>query len=216
MGRGLSIWGVLALLPCLLVTANAAEIRGTVTSGAAKSKPPARYIVHGGEQAPEPAGVTLVAVALEALDSSRKPTPPDTPLVMAQENTAFVPNLLVVPVGGEVTFPNHDAIFHNVFSYSPPQSFDLGRYPQGQTRTVAFDEPGIVRVFCEIHSTMFATIVVVNTDRYQLLPVGSEFQFTGLPLGRYRLLAVDPAGHWTSRAVDVTGDGASVVSLHLE
>lgn len=160
--------------------------------------------------------VKVVAVVLERLDLVHTPTPPDTPLVMAQVNTAFVPNLLVVPVGGEVTFPNHDAIFHNVFSYSPPRSFDLGRYPEGQTRTVVFDEPGIVRIFCEIHSSMFATIAVVNFDRYQLIPVGDEFQFKGLPLGRYRLLAVDAAGHRAIRAVNVTEDGVSIVSLHLE
>jgi hypothetical protein len=135
---------------------------------------------------------------------------------MAQENTSFVPNLLVVPVGSQVTFPNRDAFFHNVFSYSPPRSFDLGRYPKGETRTVRFEEPGVVRIFCEIHASMYATILVVPSDYYQIIGASDGFSFSNLADGKYRVVAVDAAGRRAKADVELKGNSVSTVSLMLE
>ncbi len=79
---------------------------------------------------------------------------------MTQENRRFMPETVVIPVGGKVTFPNLDPIFHNVFSLSKAKTFDLGNYPKGDTRTVTFPEPGIVYVNCHLHPNMTAVIVV--------------------------------------------------------
>ncbi|MBI3871958.1 MAG: hypothetical protein HY304_02645 [candidate division Zixibacteria bacterium] len=168
--------------------------------------------------ASEPTGASgdHIAVALESLDARVPLTVPDTPLVMAQQNTAFVPNLLVVPVGGQVTFPNHDAFFHNVFSYSPPRSFDLGRYPKGQTRTIRFQDPGIVRIFCEIHASMYGTIVVVNSNVYQIIKPGDPFTFGDLPAGHYRLLAVDATGRRSIQELALADGESQHVALTLE
>lgn len=81
--------------------------------------------------------------------------------VMAQRDTAFNPGVLVAPVGTAVEFANDDTFFHNVFSYSGPKRFDLGRYPKGESKTMLFDEPGIVNVYCEVHEHMRAAILVV-------------------------------------------------------
>src|SRR5437016_2379964 len=69
-----------------------------------------------------------------------------------QFNETFAPHVLAVPVGSTVQFPNDDPLFHNVFSLSRVKSFDLGRYPKGTSKSVRFDRPGVVQVFCHIHS----------------------------------------------------------------
>jgi hypothetical protein len=69
---------------------------------------------------------------------------------IAQQDTAFSPSVVVIPVGAKVAFPNKDPFFHNVFSYSSTERFDLGRYPQGESKTVVFGTPGMVNVYCEV------------------------------------------------------------------
>ena len=82
-----------------------------------------------------------MAVILEGANAS--PQPPVT-AVLNQQGSRFDPELIVVPVGSTVQFPNSDPIFHNVFSLSKARKFDLGYYPQGQSRTVKFDRAGVV------------------------------------------------------------------------
>ena len=86
--------------------------------------------------------------------------PPRAHAVLDQRNEAFAPYVLAVSVGTTVDFPNSDRTYHNVFSLSKARRFDLGRYPRGESRSVRFDDPGVVRVFCEIHSHMNAFILV--------------------------------------------------------
>jgi len=81
---------------------------------------------------------------------------------LVQRNKSFEPHLLVVPVGSVVAFPNHDPFFHNVFSLSQAQSFDLGSYPQGQTRKVTFNKEGKIHVECAIHPEMRMVIEVAK------------------------------------------------------
>ena len=82
--------------------------------------------------------------------------------VMDQRNETFVPHVLAITTGTTVDFPNSDRIYHNVFSLSKATPFDLGRYAAGESKSVRFDRPGIVRVFCEIHSHMSAFILVFS------------------------------------------------------
>lgn len=196
---------------------SAGEIRGNIAAAGTETKVPVRYIVRGQSPNSSPKSRTgQIAVAIEFLDKSVNPTIPDSQFVMAQENTAFVPSLLVVPVGATVTFPNRDAFFHNVFSYSPPRSFDLGRYPKGETRTVRFEESGVVRIFCEIHASMYATILVAPSDHYQIINSLDGFSFPELPDGRYRVVAVDAAGRRAKQDVEIKDDQTVTVSLTLE
>ena len=87
-----------------------------------------------------------------------------TPMRVAirQHDESFTPRVVAVTVGSEVEFPNDDPIYHNVFSLSRARNFNLGRYPRGDTRRVRFDKPGVVKVFCEIHSHMSATVMVFD------------------------------------------------------
>ena len=81
---------------------------------------------------------------------------------MTQRNKRFTPHILPIAVGTTVDFPNFDPIFHNAFSNFDGQIFDVGLYPPGTTRSVLFRREGIVRVFCNIHPTMSAVIVVLE------------------------------------------------------
>ena len=88
--------------------------------------------------------------------------------VMDQRNETFVPHVLAIMTGTTVDFPNSDPIYHNVFSLSKTSRFDLGRYAAGRSKSVRFDKPGIVRVFCDIHSHMNAYILVFSHPFFAL------------------------------------------------
>ena len=119
---------------------------------------------------------------------SQPPKPPIT-AVLDQRNTRFDTGLLVIPVGSTVEFPNSDPIFHNVFSLSKTQPFDLGFYPRGQSRSVKFNRAGIVQVYCHIHADMYAAIVVTASPWFAKPSHDGSFSWTGVPAGRYRLIA---------------------------
>ena len=99
--------------------------------------------------------VYLETAPIGAFDEDQRPR-----MRMDQRNETFVPHLLAVPAGTVVDFPNNDSTYHNVFSLSKAKRFDLGRYARGRSKAVRFDTPGIVRVFCDIHSHMSAFVLV--------------------------------------------------------
>jgi plastocyanin len=127
-------------------------------------------------------------------------------VVLGQKNKTFQPRVVAVPVGSTVDFPNNDLIFHNVFSLSVPQPFDLGLYRAGETRSRTFTQPGVYRVFCNIHPQMSAVIVVAPSPYVAVVPPDGRFSLE-LPAGRYRLTVL------SERASPVTADVASVQGL---
>ncbi len=108
---------------------------------------------------------------------------------MEQRNREFAPKLLAVPVGSTVTFPNFDPIYHNVFSRSDAQPFDLGIYKNGQSRELTFDKEGIIRLGCNLHANMSAYIVVVSAPHYAVTDDKGHFTFRSLEPGKYKLRA---------------------------
>jgi plastocyanin len=117
------------------------------------------------------------------------PAPPATGrrVEMRQENKTFKPHVVAIPVGGTVTFPNLDPIYHNVFSNFSGQAFDLPLYAPNTTKSVVFVKPGTVQVFCQIHATMSAIIQVVPTPWYALTPPSGTFSMDNVPPGDYEL-----------------------------
>ncbi|MGH9324370.1 MAG: carboxypeptidase regulatory-like domain-containing protein [Vicinamibacteria bacterium] len=105
--------------------------------------------------------------------------------VLDQRRETFVPYVLPVMVGTTVEFPNHDPFYHNVFSLSKAARFDLGRYPEGRSKSVRFDRPGIVRVFCEIHSHMSAFILVFSHRYFSSTTSDGRYRIEGVPPGEY-------------------------------
>lgn len=137
---------------------------------------------------------------------------PSGPLDLTQRGEAFGPTLLVVPMGATVRFPNGDPLFHNVFSYSRPKRFDLGRYPRGEFKTVTFDKPGYVKVLCEVHKWMRAGILVVENPHYAVLTESGRFRFDDLPPARYRVV-VETFDKRADAEVTVPEGGAADVTL---
>ncbi len=104
-----------------------------------------------------------------------------------QKNKTFSPHVLAVEAGTTVEFPNDDLIFHNAFSSYSGQIFDIGLYPPGSTRSVRFKREGIVRVFCNIHSSMSALIVVLGTPYFTVTRRDGSFSIPSVPAGEYQL-----------------------------
>ena len=140
---------------------------------------------------------------------------PGSMATMAQSDTAFIPSLLVVPRGSEVLFPNGDPFFHNVFSYSSAERFDLGRYPRGQSREVLFDEPGIVSVYCEVHEFMRSAVVVVENPFHAIVGDDGRFFMGDVPPGDYTLVVWHADLGTDERPVTVTPGGTVRVSFEL-
>jgi plastocyanin len=106
-------------------------------------------------------------------------------VVLDQRNMTFVPRLLVVPVGTTVEMPNSDRVFHNVFSFHNGKRFDLGLYPAGTRKLVTFDQPGVSRVFCNIHPAMAAYVVAVDSNRYAVTDAEGRFAIAGVEGDRH-------------------------------
>jgi plastocyanin len=104
-----------------------------------------------------------------------------------QRQMLFRPLVLPVLAGTTVDFPNNDNLFHNVFSYSQPREFDLGRYPRGHVRSIRFDKPGIVKVYCDIHTYMYATILVLDNPYFALPEDDCSYSIGHIPPGTYKL-----------------------------
>jgi plastocyanin len=138
---------------------------------------------------------------------ARSASPPQ----LAQRDQDFVPHVLAVPVGTTVDFPNFDPIFHNVFSYSKTKRFDLGKYGQGKSAQVRFDKPGVVQVFCDIHSDMTAFIYVSSTPWVVQPDAEGRFAVDGLPAGTYTVRLWHPERGTRTEQVAVTGETTSLV-----
>jgi plastocyanin len=106
-----------------------------------------------------------------------------------QSGERFVPHVLPVVSGATVEFPNDDEIFHNVFSLSRAKTFDLGRFPQGTSRSVTFPSAGVVQVFCHIHADMNGYILVLDNPFFVVPDAQGRFALDGIPPGDYRLIA---------------------------
>lgn len=115
-----------------------------------------------------------------------------------QRDENFIPRVVAVPVGSVVDFPNDDPIYHNVFSLSRARAFNLGRYPRGQTKAERFDKPGIVKVFCDIHSHMSATVMVFNHPWFAIPDDAGRFELPTVPPGQREITA------WHERLGDTT------------
>jgi plastocyanin len=181
-----------------------AEIRGKITiSRKSESEHQGiathdRYSTHGSETArhstvePDTTPIRLSERAVVYLESSllghEKYTVPDKSPILDQKNLQFHPRVLPIMAGTTVDFPNQDNLFHNVFSYSQPKEFDLGRYPKDDSRSVRFDKPGVVRVYCDIHSQMNATIIVLPHPYFATPSDGGTYVIRHVPEGKYTLV----------------------------
>jgi plastocyanin len=135
-----------------------------------------------------------VVVYLDGVKSRTRPS--RTSITM--KGKAFLPRVAVVPVGGTIEFPNEDPIFHNVFSVSGENRFDLDLYKRPKTASWTFQAPGLVRVYCNIHPQMSAVVLVRDNPYFTLAAADGAFTLADVPPGRYTLKA------WQERAGEVS------------
>ena len=136
-------------------------------------------------------------------------------VTVTQKNKTFVPRVVGVPLGSTVTFPNDDQIFHNVFSLSPPQPFDLGLYRAGDSKTRTFTQPAVYNVFCNIHPQMVAFLVVAPTP-WITTTAGNGSWRLEVPPGRYRVTALSERSAPVSVEVRVSAQSQSPVVITLD
>jgi hypothetical protein len=122
---------------------------------------------------------------------------------MRSEQKRFAPRAIVLRKSGTVQFPNVDAIYHNVFSVSGTNRFDLGLYRSGVAKERKFEDPGLVRVYCNIHPQMVGFVMVVDSDFAAVTGPDGSFRFQGVPHGAL----VVKAWHEGSEQTPVTVDG---------
>jgi len=135
--------------------------------------------------------------------------------IMDQRNETFVPHVLAVTTGTTVDFPNSDTFYHNVFSLSKTQRFDLGRYASGRLRSVRFDRPGIVRVFCEIHSHMNAFILVFSHPFFALTDADGRYRIENVPPGIYNVVAWNEGTSSDPKSTTVSAGAAAELDFTL-
>jgi len=129
---------------------------------------------------------------------------------MDQKDETFVPHVLPIVAGTTVDFPNNDQTYHNVFSLSKTKTFDLGRYAVGRSKSIRFDRPGIVRVFCDIHSHMSAFIIVFAHRYFALSESDGTYRLENVPPGTYTVVAWNESAPLESRRVVVPDAGGEV------
>lgn len=136
-------------------------------------------------------------------------------ITLTQRNKTFLPSVAAAQAGSTVEFPNQDTIFHNVFSLSGPEPFDLGLYRAGATKSWTFTQPGTYRVFCNIHPQMTALLVIVPTP--YVLVAGRDGRYSlDLPPGRYRITAVSERAEPVSVEVVSTAGASAAPDLMLD
>jgi plastocyanin len=187
------------LLASLLVDAPARATDGQTTSGSLtgrvkltmatsrKSTAAAydrRSISPRAKPLPEPRNVVIYFEGIAA-----EIDPAAMQAAIAQKDEQFVPHVVAVTAGSSVAFPNDDPFFHNVFSLSRGSSFNLGRYASGVTRARTFSRPGIVKVFCELHSHMSAVVRVFDHPWFTIPDDEGAFSIAGVPAGTHTVVA---------------------------
>jgi plastocyanin len=206
----------IAVLLCLCTFSTlAANISGIVkvdTKLAVKPALPAVYDLRGmsipdaPKQSPDMGGIGRVALWLEA---AGLPTASPVSAKMEQHERRFEPDMVIVPLGSTVAFPNLDPVFHNIFSLSRSRSFDLGFYAQGKTRDVVFSRPGIVQVYCHVHPEMYG-VVIVTPNAWSARPDrDGAFALQDVPAGKYRLQIWQRSAGLIHKSVTVR-DGESI------
>jgi hypothetical protein len=134
---------------------------------------------------------------------------------LRQEHETFVPHVLAITRGSTVDFPNDDPIFHNVFSLSSAATFDLRRYPRGQSRSQTFPKAGIVKVYCNIHSHMSATILVLDNPYFAIPNLDGTYELPNVPPGQYTLVGWHERVGERITTVRVERGKAATVNLSL-
>ncbi len=186
---------------CAIISlALASTTRASEATGSIRGRVDVRVAAEGDERRPDVAGLGMPnahdpidrrrsVVYLETAPRGAFDAREEPHARMDQHHESFVPHVLAIVAGTTVDFPNDDPTYHSVFSLSKTRPFDLGRYPAGHSKSIRFDRPGIVRVFCDIHSHMSAFILVFAHRYFAVTDDDGRYHLDGVPPGTYTLIA---------------------------
>jgi plastocyanin len=160
------LWGLLPLL-CTCALAQAAAVNVRVTDGAGQ-------------------GLGDAVVVLEPV-GGKLPLAPLSGVQISQAKREFHPSVTVVTVGTAVAFPNFDTVRHQVYSFSPTKQFELKLYAGVPSAPVVFDKPGVAVLGCNIHDSMVAWVLVVDTPLFGVTSAGGRAALAAVPPGAYQL-----------------------------
>jgi plastocyanin len=186
----LAFWVVTALLIVGEASAVADQVSGRVEWKTRAGSTPAQVVVYA-----------------EPIDRAVTPAPGNA--AIQHRNKTFLPHVIAVPAGSTISFPNDDPIFHNAFSLSSPEPFDMGLYRAGESKQRVFGKPGVYNVFCNIHPQMAAFVVVTATPYVTVAAQDGTWRLD-VPAGRYRVTALSERA--APVAVEVSVGGSATVS----
>jgi len=155
-----------------------------------------------------------IVVYLEGVPGA-PPPPPEAVHRIRQHNKSFSPKVSAVVVGTTVAFPNDDKIFHNVFSMSRSMKFDLGLYKSGTSKSVVATRPGIVDIYCNIHPSMAAKVLVLDNQHFAVTGEDGTFAIEGVPAGTYPVVAWQVNGEAYRGEVTVSADEVTTIEIEM-
>lgn len=177
----------------------------------AAEAPPALGTVRG--KVAVPRGEPVAYVYIENVTA---PPVKDQRHVIEQVGKKFVPSWAVVQRGTVISFPNRDNIYHNVFSLSTGNSFDLGLYSGGEAKSHSFNEPGEVEIYCNIHPQMIASTLVVPNRLFAKVKPDGTFEIAGVPSGKRKVVAWAPGSRLSANWVELDAGGNAQVEFKLD
>ncbi|MBI5800994.1 MAG: hypothetical protein HZA92_09770 [Verrucomicrobia bacterium] len=191
-----------------------ASVEGTVTLPKPQPSPKLNPRYSGQAGAPAAPEPPTAVVFLEGAPLPADDKPATNVVQVAQKGMQFGPGLIAVRKGTRVEFPNGDDFYHNVFSYSKAKRFDLGRFLKDEKpAAVTFDQPGVVKLYCEIHEHMRGTVIVLDTPYFVKTDTNGAYRLTGLPAGQFKLKAWIDDKVFFEQLVDLKPGAAARVSF---
>ncbi|HEY2434593.1 MAG TPA: hypothetical protein VGI12_18110 [Vicinamibacterales bacterium] len=205
---------LLAPSPSLASAAGRIEGRVTISVPVSAAPPSAAYGSRRLAPAPAPQSeVTNVIVFVKDAPAPASVAPMRASI--AQENETFVPHVVAITSGSTVEFPNGDPFFHDVFSLSRGGSFDLGSYPKGRSKSERFPRPGLIKVYCHLHSHMTASIMVFDHPYFAVPAADGSFTIDDVPSGTFTVTAWHERIGDNSQRVTVEAGHAAALQFAL-
>lgn len=193
--------GAWLVFPSVVLAADVGSgiIKGTIT---VNGKPTADAVV-----SVEGLSSTQIKSRMSAFKPQKK--------MMEQKDLKFTPAVVAIMAGGTVEFPNHDKVWHNVFSKGGANDFDLGLYPPGETRSKKFDKAGVLRILCNVHPTMEGFIIVKDHPFFSFTDDRGLYEIKDVPLGGVRVQVWYPNLNVHSDQIELVRNG-EVFALNVD
>jgi plastocyanin len=174
--------------------------------------------VSGKVTSPGEVPLSEMVVYLESPDAKREIVVPKNSVKVSQKGAKFSPPVVIVCAGQTVDFLNDEdrAIEHNVFSNAPTKRFDLGLYPPGESRSVLFDKPGAVFLYCSIHRHMDGVVFVSPTPYTSRVAEDGSFKIENVPPGIWLVKTWQRRRRFPELSMPVLSETGKVATADLE